>query len=156
MNYFSEGEEDHNTGPVIITFEGKIKNTRASMASVGLKCIVRMKQVIFPIKKSIFQHFSKGTKYLVLPMAVCNSYSKMLSYIKTKFSIPNSLSFSKVKGKDDPSFEEEMIKYEQAEIFSGHKFGVLYVKAGQKDEDEMFANCKKSCRIFFDFSFSGN
>jgi hypothetical protein len=41
---------------------------------------------------------------------------------------------------DAPDFEEELLRYEQSQIVNAYKFGVLYVKAGQKDEDDMFAN----------------
>jgi hypothetical protein len=31
-------------------------------------------------------------------------------------------------------------RYEKSDMVTGYKFGVLYVKAGQKEEDDMYAN----------------
>lgn len=42
VNFYSEGEEDPATGPVIISFESKVKDKRMSP---GAKAIVRMKHV---------------------------------------------------------------------------------------------------------------
>jgi hypothetical protein len=92
INYFSEGEEDVATGPVIISFQ--VKEKGKVQAKDGIKAILRTKLVCDLILKLTS---SKYTKYFIIPPAVTTSYDKMLQYTKTKYSIAANVNFKKLK-----------------------------------------------------------
>lgn len=50
----------------------------------------------------------------------------------------------KLKEVTQSSFHEALLDYEKKELVRKYKFGVLYVKEGQKTEDEMFSNSRCS------------
>eukprot|EP01116_Phalansterium_solitarium_P022014 TRINITY_DN7108_c0_g1_i1.p1 TRINITY_DN7108_c0_g1~~TRINITY_DN7108_c0_g1_i1.p1 ORF type:complete len:995 (-),score=257.85 TRINITY_DN7108_c0_g1_i1:255-3167(-) len=114
-NYVSEGNV--KDGPAVLSFERVKDKTQQAWA------VLRTKQ---------------HTKYYQTPAKQSTSYSSMLSYAKSKFPEIATHSFSQVK--DSSALEPELLKYEAQSISNNFKFGVLYVKDGQKTEDDMFSN----------------
>ena len=79
----------------------------------------------------------KGYIRLLLPHDVTK-----IKEFKKVFPDTSNGDFFKVT--DDLTFEHEMVKYEQMAMISHYKFGMLYIKANQTDENEMFSNTEGS------------
>lgn len=67
----------------------------------------------------------------------CSSYKKMIEYTKLKFPELRHVSFIKA---EDSSLDEELLMYEQIHIPKNYKFGIIYVKEGQTEEDQFLSN----------------
>jgi hypothetical protein len=63
----------------------------------------------------------------------------MLKHLKSAYQF---LGLMKLIEIGDPMIQNDLLKYEQTEIIRRYKFGVLYAKAGQT-EDEIFSNGNK-------------
>jgi len=69
--------------------------------------------------------------------------------LKNQFENFHRKNFTKVT---DPRLPQELLDFEQKQIISKFKLGVLYYKDGQVDEDEMFSNCDEdSSEAFQEF-----
>lgn len=64
----------------------------------------------------------------------------MLKHIKLIFPQLANIKFYETP--PSPELRNAMIKYEKQEIITQYKFGVLYVKDKQTNENEMFSNSK--------------
>ena len=53
---------------------------------------------------------------------------------------------------NDNNVNDQLIHYDKQEMWTRYKFGLLYVKEGQSDENQMFANGMIFLRIFLFFS----
>lgn len=121
-NYISMGEES-TVGPVIITCE-KVPPPDSLLYATKhhLKVLVQTK---------------KGTERLSLPMKKIEEAKTAIKAIKTVKPELAKLRFVKAKG---PDIEKHLQLYEQQLIRTVYKFGVLYCKEGQTDENEMYNN----------------
>jgi hypothetical protein len=98
----------------------------------------------------------QGNKRFLIPWNYSFTSASMIKYIKgTTLKHPQSLTplgayplltpvkFSEIS---DPALTAELTKYEKQEIWTKYKFGLLYVKEGQTNEDEIFGNSKSDLR----------
>lgn len=81
----------------------------------------------------------QGTERFLVPHSYCGSVNDMIKYVKR---INPFLAPLKLNEIPDVELISSLVKYEKAEIVSTYKMGVLYVKEGQQDEDDMFSNGK--------------
>lgn len=75
----------------------------------------------------------------------CKTHRDIIPSLKQKYPHLEGVKFTGLK-----NIGEKMMKYEQKLQSRQHKFGVLYVKSGQRSEDEMFSNSIQ----FFPFSYN--
>ena len=85
-------------------------------------------------------------------IAISQIYLKFLNFFEsvitnTSWPVRNSklkslTEFSGVKFNliKDPQFEEQLLRYEAASVNTNYKFGILLMKPGQTEEDEIYAN----------------
>ncbi|KAL7715504.1 Rap/Ran GTPase-activating protein [Entamoeba marina] len=85
----------------------------------------------------------KGSIRCLIP----NEITKMKDF-KPAFPELSTGNFFKVSDKE--KFEKEVVRYEQMSVITHYKFGVLYVKEHQTDENEMFGNTD-NCPAFDKF-----
>jgi hypothetical protein len=57
-----------------------------------------------------------------------------------KSIVPSQFSDKKLHKVKDSSFREAMLKIEDQLVINKYKFGILYLKSGQRDENAMYAN----------------
>ena len=72
---------------------------------------------------------------------LASSFKEVLKSLRS--ARPELLAVKWVRVKD-PSMTAELINFESQGIIDKYKFGVLYCREGQKDEDEMFSNTDPS------------
>ena len=53
----------------------------------------------------------------------------------------------------DPALAENLLKFEHGNRVRNYKFGILYCKEGQVDENHMFANSKLASVCFMGLTF---
>eukprot|EP01100_Stratorugosa_tubuloviscum_P002462 TRINITY_DN1576_c0_g1_i1.p1 TRINITY_DN1576_c0_g1~~TRINITY_DN1576_c0_g1_i1.p1 ORF type:complete len:779 (+),score=300.06 TRINITY_DN1576_c0_g1_i1:15-2351(+) len=61
----------------------------------------------------------------------------VLKALKEDCILLDSVSLTRI---EDPNFSDSLLKLEQSQIVQNYKFGVLYAKEGQTEEDEMYRN----------------
>ena len=66
----------------------------------------------------------------------------MLSYVKGQFPELSKTSFSQTH--DDVELHKDLERYEEQMIQKKYKFGILLVREGQTEEDDMMANGKRA------------
>ena len=49
-------------------------------------------------------------------------------------------SLQNIRAVQHPDLQDELVRYERADIFKKYKFGVLLVRQGQTRDDEFFSN----------------
>ena len=91
--------------------------------------------------KKAYMRTKKGNTRFVIP-AQHSSTKDILKYIKTTYPELANVKFSEVYSDND--LVNKLVEYENQGIISRYKFGVLYVKDGQTDEDDMFSNTETS------------
>lgn len=67
----------------------------------------------------------------------------MIKYIKSLYPELSGVKLMKMPPFLEESIEKKLIEFEKQSIVKKYKFGLLYVKEGQMDENEMFSNSKK-------------
>ena len=76
----------------------------------------------------------------------------MVKFVRVLYpNIPPQMKFSELH---DPSMPNELLNYERKNMSKGAKFGLLFRRAGQTNEDDMFANndvTNKSWQEFLPF-----
>jgi RAP1 GTPase activating protein 1 len=65
----------------------------------------------------------------------------MIKYVKTAYSEIANIKFTEIP---HPEFAVKLAEYESQLIVTKYKFGLLYVKEGQTNEDDMFSNTEMS------------
>eukprot|EP01119_Soliformovum_irregulare_P011178 TRINITY_DN2782_c0_g2_i1.p1 TRINITY_DN2782_c0_g2~~TRINITY_DN2782_c0_g2_i1.p1 ORF type:complete len:1124 (-),score=330.52 TRINITY_DN2782_c0_g2_i1:6-3377(-) len=89
----------------------------------------------------------KGDERFLVPQSLASNPADIIKYVKRKFP---EISTVKLNESMEQELIQDLIKYENSQIIKNYKIGLLYVKAGQTDEDEMFANNEPS-QQFEDF-----
>lgn len=127
--FMSEGEEDAAVGAVIVTFENALEEEEERKAMLRTK---------------------KGTERFYIPAKHSLSVKDMLKYVKTEFPELAPLRFTKTVL---PELPAKLAEYDMQMVVKRYKFGLLYVKEGQLDENEMFSNVDTSPEYeeFLDF-----
>jgi len=118
LNYMGEIDP---IGPIIISVESR------SSTSHRKKAIIRTKY---------------GFDRMYVPKD-CVSSKEILKYIKSNHPKLQSLpkgSYKSLQSISDSKLPQDLIRMEDKEITKHYKIGLLYVKDGQKLEDEMFSN----------------
>ena len=115
----SDGSDDPIVGPICISIEDGTSEDR--------KCYMRTK---------------KGIQRFIIPVAHTGTMKDMTRFIKSTFTELRDMKFSEIGY--DPELVTKLVEYEAQLILYKYKFGLLYVKEGQTDEDEMFSNTETS------------
>lgn len=91
---------------------------------------------------------SQGSFRFFIPS--CNSNKEALKVVKTMFPELANIKFTET---NHPDLPQRLVDYEAQGIIRRYKFGVLYVKDGQTDENDMFSNNDMSHEFeeFLDF-----
>ena len=66
----------------------------------------------------------------------------MIKYIKSVFPDLAGVKLQKMPTFLQDSIEKKLIEFEKQSIVKRYKFGLLHVRDGQTDENEMFSNSK--------------
>jgi hypothetical protein len=113
-----DGADDSAVGPICISVEETVLDDRRA-----------------------YMRTKKGNTRFIIPGQ--HSTSKdIVKYIKATYPEYANVKFSEVY--NDPELISKLIEYENQGIIHKYKFGLLYVKDGQTDEDEMFSNTETS------------
>eukprot|EP01118_Nematostelium_gracile_P017909 TRINITY_DN779_c0_g1_i12.p1 TRINITY_DN779_c0_g1~~TRINITY_DN779_c0_g1_i12.p1 ORF type:complete len:994 (+),score=254.51 TRINITY_DN779_c0_g1_i12:1213-4194(+) len=118
-NFVSDGEDDKLIGPVCISLEEPDGSTEDK------KALLRTK---------------KGNERFLIPSQHCNSTKDMIKYIRNSNYL-GDLKLTEVANQD---FHAKLLEFENQLIVTRYKFGLLYVKEGQTDENDMFSNSEMS------------
>lgn len=116
VHHMSEGEEDPNIGAVYICFEEPSEDDEEKKAIIITK---------------------KEDKRFLVPSKYSVSVKEALRYIKQEFPELVNFKFTRIY---DPEIGNKMAEFERQGIVDKYKFGILYVKEGQTDENDMFSN----------------
>lgn len=129
VNFLSEGEEEGGIGAAILSMEPP------SEEGEERKAIIRTK---------------KTTDRLFIPGHSTTSTGDMIKFLKTFNSDLQPLKFTKSTWLELPP---KLIEYDAQMVVQKYKFGILYVKENQTDENEMFSNVETSPEYeeFLDF-----
>eukprot|EP01118_Nematostelium_gracile_P007696 TRINITY_DN2516_c0_g2_i1.p1 TRINITY_DN2516_c0_g2~~TRINITY_DN2516_c0_g2_i1.p1 ORF type:complete len:378 (+),score=82.78 TRINITY_DN2516_c0_g2_i1:185-1318(+) len=117
---------DPSLGPIILTIEGRAGNYQRI-----LRCIVRTKKgdqrvAIIGNPEKMFPETADGR--LRLFKEISPEFAEVkFSHIRDKLDFPNSLR-----------------NFEKNQLTPNYKFGILYVKEGQSDENSFFSNVETS------------
>ena len=66
-----------------------------------------------------------------------SKFKDILKAVVNMLDSPQPINLLKCK---DPSLDEHLLKFENGNRVKNYKFGILYCKDGQTDENDMFAN----------------
>jgi hypothetical protein len=128
INYVTLGLENKAVGPVVLSVE------LPSGKEEYKKVIIRTRKVFGGILGVFI--VIKGNEMQNIPPQHASSTSLILKYLKSAYPYLGTLRLSEVI---DALVQAELMRYERNEIFTEYKFGVMYAKDGQT-EDEMFSN----------------
>eukprot|EP01114_Cavostelium_apophysatum_P006256 TRINITY_DN174_c0_g3_i2.p1 TRINITY_DN174_c0_g3~~TRINITY_DN174_c0_g3_i2.p1 ORF type:complete len:932 (+),score=249.00 TRINITY_DN174_c0_g3_i2:1540-4335(+) len=117
-NFLSGDPEDPKIGPVCISME--------TSGSFDKKALIRT---------------IEGDIRTLIPQEHAANQKDMMKYLKTVHPYLEKINFNEVT---DTSLIQDLVEYESKFIIKKYKFGVLYVKDGQTDENDIFANVKGS------------
>jgi hypothetical protein len=127
--------EDPTTevGPVIVSFEwepSRVDNQR--------KAYMRTKKVNTNNNTSRINFIiMQGIQRFLVPEIHCSSVQDMIKYTKGIFPEVSAIKLAEVA---HPELPKCLVDYERKDIVRHYKFGILYVKEGQTDENDMFGN----------------
>eukprot|EP01087_Luapelamoeba_hula_P014984 TRINITY_DN4442_c0_g1_i7.p1 TRINITY_DN4442_c0_g1~~TRINITY_DN4442_c0_g1_i7.p1 ORF type:complete len:723 (-),score=112.05 TRINITY_DN4442_c0_g1_i7:84-2252(-) len=76
--------------------------------------------------------------------------------IKARVPVLNSIQFAKLNPRRLPDVREKLVRYENVTIQRNYKFGVLYAKEGQMEENDMFNNETGSAELNEFLEFLGD
>jgi len=129
------GESTTRIGPVIISMEspasGGASSSNLTEGEVKLRALVRTK---FD-DEWVFVPSSKSDKSIK---------RSLIKAIETQCRNGDKLSGLKLQKLDEVNGPKELVNLEQKLMTKGYKFGVLYCKQGQINEDDMFQNVSTS------------
>lgn len=134
VNFLSEGEEEGGIGAAILSME------LPSEEGEERKAIIRTKKVI------LFWFLLQTTDRLFIPGHSTTSTGDMIKFLKTFNLDLQPLKFTKSTWLELPP---KLIEYDAQMVVQKYKFGILYVKENQTDENEMFSNGKKEEVVCF-------
>lgn len=114
--YLGRGSGE-GTGPICVVFEGQPASEQSAKVMILTK---------------------KGTtRFLAPPKAT--SKKEIWKYIKSESK--ELLGDTKLQKVKEPTLlSSKLLEFEKQDIVTRYKFGLLYVREGQKDENEMFSN----------------
>jgi hypothetical protein len=118
IHYVSDGSEDVSIGPVVLTLESPAEKER--------KAILRLK---------------RGNERFIIPPEHSITRKEMLKYVKLTFPDIARIKLTKLS---DTELDRRLEELDRKSVSNKYKFGVLYVKEGQIDENDMFSNVSGS------------
>eukprot|EP01117_Protostelium_nocturnum_P000175 TRINITY_DN1024_c0_g1_i1.p1 TRINITY_DN1024_c0_g1~~TRINITY_DN1024_c0_g1_i1.p1 ORF type:complete len:915 (-),score=339.98 TRINITY_DN1024_c0_g1_i1:161-2905(-) len=92
-------------------------------------------------EKKAYLRTKKGNQRFMIPATSTSSIREMVKYVK---SVHLDVSKSKLIECNHPLLVTKLIEYETQAITKRYKFGVLYMRSGQKTDDEMYSNNETS------------
>jgi len=141
FHYMNDGEEDRVVGPVVITIEAP--SVSGSTLTSHMSFNSALQSTDSEDKRAIIRT-KKGTERIFIPVSQCTGKTAMIKYIKSLYPDLNGIKLTKMPSFLDDSIEKKLIEFEKQSIFKRYKFGLLYVKDGQTDENQMFSNNEAS------------
>ncbi len=144
IHYLCDGEEDTAVGPIVLTLESPLSQKE------DRKAILRTK---------------KGNERFIIPADQCANVKDMIKYLTTnvisyqpmyvRVTFPD-LGKVKLTRVQDAELDKRLQEMEKKSITTKYKFGILYAKENQTDENEMFSNGKNLAgRISHIWTFHG-
>jgi hypothetical protein len=99
--------------------------------------LIRTKKVVAILMISMPLTISKLTARTVLPLS--SSSKETIKLLKAQEPMLANTKLVKVK---EPQLVQDLLEMERKLLVKNYKFGVLYVKEGQDQENDMFSNSK--------------